>query len=106
MFHIDFSLKIHPAKAVDHFSLPLLGNCVRVACNGELEGCVRDITRPFIVVSPSFLMYLFVRGTRGVQLAQRPEKKKTGFVRLSGKEGFENLLDQDTSSCQDECVFF
>lgn len=69
MFHIDFSSKIHPTKAVDHFSLPVLGNLVCVTSHGELEGCVRDITGPFIVVSPDLFMYFFVRGARGVQLA-------------------------------------
>jgi len=74
MFHIDFPPKIHPTKAVDHIPLPVLGNRVRVTGHGELEGCIRDITRPFIMVPSDLLVYFFVRCARGVQLAQRPGK--------------------------------
>ena len=70
MFHINFSSKIHPAKAVDHFSLSVLRDLVCVTRHGELEGCVRDVTGPFIMVPPDLFMYLFVRRARGVQLAQ------------------------------------
>jgi len=69
MFHIDFSSKIHPTEAVDHFPLPFLGNRVCVASHGELEGCVRYITRPFIMVASGLLVYFFVRRARGIQFA-------------------------------------
>jgi len=102
MFHIDFAPKIHPTKAVYHIPLTVLGNRVRVSGHGELEGCIRDITRPFTMVPSDLLVYFFVRCARGVQFAQRPEK--IASVHLWGEGGLMSLLDQDAPSCQDEGV--
>lgn len=76
VLQIDRPSKIHPTEAVNHVPLPALGYCVRVAGHGELEGCVRDITRPLVSVPPNLIMHCFVRRARGVQLAQRPGQKE------------------------------
>jgi len=76
MFHIDPPLEIHPTEAVDHVPLPVLGNCVCVAGHGELEGCVWDITRPFIPVPSDLIVYFFVRLAGGIQLIQGPGEKQ------------------------------
>lgn len=77
MFHIDLPPKVHPTEAVDHISLSVLGNFVCVTGHRELEGRVRDITSPFILVPSDLIMYFFVRCAGRVQLVQRPREKTT-----------------------------
>lgn len=87
-FHINSSLKIHPMKAVDYFPLPVLGDRVCITGHGKLEGCVRNIARPFVMVSSDLFMYLFVRCARSVQLGHRPRGKEhlytCGEIKTSG----------------------
>ena len=105
MFHINPPLEIHPTETVDHIPLPVLGNCIRVAGHGELESCVRDITRPFILVLSYLIVYIFVRRAGGVQFIQRPGQKQRLYTSGEWGGGFGALLDQDASSCQGEGVF-
>jgi len=71
-FHIDPPSEIHPTETVNHVSLPVLGNCICVAGHGELEGCIRDITGPFILVALDLIVYFFVRRSRSIQFVQGP----------------------------------
>lgn len=66
VFHINFPPKTHPTEAVDHISLPVLGNGVCVTSNGELKGRIRDVMKPFITVETDLFMNLLVRCSRGV----------------------------------------